>query len=46
MKGADLHPKTIVSNTHLEQVYKGLWSDEEKRLHLNVLELKAFSLAL
>ena len=26
--------------------YKGLWSDWEKRLHINVLELKAVSLAL
>ena len=25
---------------------KGLWSDQEKRLHINVLELKAVSLAL
>ena len=25
---------------------KGLWSDREKRLHINVLELKAVSLAL
>ena len=58
MKGADLHPKTTVSNsftdasnegwaTHLEQTStKGLWSDREKRLHINVLELKAVSLAL
>ena len=58
MKGADLHPKdhsiqlfTDTSNkgwgTHLEQAFtKGLWSDREKRLHINVLELKAVSLAL
>ena len=58
MKGADLHPKdhsiqifTDASNkgwgAHLEQVsIKGLWSDREKRLHINVLELKAVSLAL
>ena len=33
--------------THLEQAStKGLWSDREKRLHINVLELKAVSLAL
>ena len=58
MKGADLHPKghsiqifTDASNedwgAHLEQVSaKGLWSDKKKRLHLNILELKAVSLAL
>ena len=58
MKGADLHPKdhsiqlfTDTSNegsgTHLDQnSTKGLWSDREKRLHINVLELKAVSLAL
>ena len=57
MKGADLHPKdhsiqlfTDTSNegwgAHLEQAStKGLWSDREKRLHINVLELKAVSLA-
>ena len=53
MKGADLHPKdhsiqlfTDASNegwgAHLGQAStKGLWSDREKRLHINVLELKA-----
>ena len=58
MKGADLHPKdhsiqlfTDASNegwgAHLDQNSpKGLWSDREKRLHINVLELKAVSLAL
>ena len=58
MKGADLHPKdhsiqlfTDASNNgsgaHLEQAStKSLWSDREKRLHINVLELKAVSLAL
>ena len=58
MKGADLHPKdhniqlfTDASNegwgTHLEQACtKGLWSDWEKRLHINVLELQVVSLAL
>ena len=58
MKGADLHAKhhsiqlfTDASNegwgTHLEQTFaKGLWSDREKMLHINVLELKAVSLAL
>ena len=52
MKGADLHPKdhsiqlfTDASNegwgAHLDQSFtKGLWSDREKRLHINVLELK------
>ena len=57
MKGADLHPKdhsiqlfTDVSNegwgAHLEQTStKGLWSDREKRLHINVLELKAVYLS-
>ena len=57
-KGADLHPKdhsiqtfTDASNkgwgTHLEQVStKDLWSDREKRLHINVLELNVVSLAL
>ena len=54
---ADLHPKdhsiqlfTDASNegwgAHLEQTSaKGLWSDREKRLHINILELKAVSLA-
>ena len=58
MKGADLHPKdhsiqlfTDASNegwgAHLDQKStKGLWSDRKKRLHINVLELKAVSLAL
>ena len=58
MKGVDLHPKdhsiqlfTDASNegwgAHLEQTSaKGLWSDREKRLHINVLELKVVSLAL
>ena len=58
MKGADLHPKdhsiqlfTDASNegwgTHLDQrSTQGLWSDQEKRLHINILELKAVSLAL
>ena len=58
MKGSDLHPKdhsiqlfTDASNegwgAHLEQTSaKSLWSDREKRLHINVLELKAVSLAL
>ena len=32
---------------HLDQSFtKGLWSDHEKRLHLNILELKAVSMAL
>ena len=58
MRGADLHPKdhsiqrfTDASNegwgTHLNQSStKGLWSDKEKRPHINVLELKVVSLAL
>ena len=58
MRGADLHPKdhsiqlfTDASNegwgAHLDQSStKGLWSDREKRLRINVLELKAVSLAL
>ena len=58
MKGADLHPKdhsiqlfTDASNegwgADLDQnSTKGLWSDREKRLHINILELKAVSLAL
>ena len=34
-------------DAHLEQVStKGLWSDRDKRLHINVLEMKAVSLAL
>ena len=57
IKGSDLNPKdhsiqlfTDASNegwgTHLEQTSaKGLWSDWEKRLRINVLELKAVSLA-
>ena len=56
MKGADLQDHSIqlftdASNegwgAHLDQhSTKGLWSDWEKRLHINVLELKAVSLAL
>ena len=58
MRGADLHPKdhsiqlfTDASNeswgAHLDQSStKGLWSDREKRLHIDILELKAVSLAL
>ena len=58
MRGADLHPKdhsiqlfTDASNegwgAHLDQnSTKGLWSDRKKMLHINVLELKAVSLAL
>ena len=58
MKGADLHPKdhsiqlcTDASNkgwgAHLDQrSTKGLWSEQQKRLHINILELKAVSLAL
>ena len=58
MRGADLYPKdhsiqlfTDTSNegwgTHLDQSStKGQWSDCEERLHINVLELKAVSLAL
>ena len=58
MRGADLHPKdhsiqlfTDASNedwgAHLDQSStKGLWSDREKRLHINVLELKVVSLPL
>ena len=58
MKGTDLHPKshsircfTDASNKgwgdHLEQAStKGLWSDREKTLHINVLDLKAVSLTL
>ena len=58
MKGSDLHPKdhsiqlfTDASNegwgAHLEQnSTQGLWSPQEKGLHINVLELKAVFLAL
>ena len=58
MKGTDLYPKdhsiqlfTDASNeglgAHLEQTStQGLWSDMAKRLHINVLELKAVSVAL
>ena len=54
MRGADLHPKdhsiqlfTEGWGTHLDQSStKGLWADQEKRLHIYVLELKAVSLAL
>ena len=53
MNGADhsIQLFTDASNegwgSHLEQVStKGLWSDREKRLHINVQELKAVSLAL
>ena len=53
LKGADLHPQehsvqvftdasNVVWGAHLNQdSIKGLWSDLEKSLHLNVLELKA-----
>ena len=58
MRGADLHPKdhsiqlfTDASNVgwgaHLDQSStKGLWSPQEKGLHINVLELKAGSQTL
>ena len=58
LKGADLHPQehnvqvfTDASNVgwgaHLNQdSIKGLWSDLEKSLHINILELKAVFLAL
>ena len=58
MKGSDLHPKdhsiqlfTDASNkgwgAHLEQSSTpGLWSPQEKGLHIKVLELKAVFLAL
>ena len=53
MRGADhsIQAFTDVSNkgwgAHLDQSStKGLWSDREKRLHINVLEFKAVSLAL
>ena len=58
IKGSDLHPKdhsiqlfTDASNegwgAHLEQSStQGLWSPQEKGLHINVLELKAVFLAL
>ena len=58
MRGADLHPKdhsiqlfTDASNegwgAHLDQrSTEGLWSDRGKRLPINILELKAVSLAL
>ena len=58
MKGADLHPQahsiqifTDALNegwgTHLDQVSaKELWSDREKRLHINGLQVKEVSLAL
>ena len=51
-KGADLHSKdhsiqlfTDASNLEQSSI-KRLWSDREKRLHINVLELKAVSMAL
>ena len=58
MRGADLHPKdhsiqlfTDASNegwgAHLDQSStKSLWSDRDKRLHINILELKVVSLVL
>ena len=51
MRGADLHPIDhsiqLFTDAHLNQSStKGLWSDREKRLHINFLELKAVSLAL
>ena len=47
MRCADLHPKDYIIQLFTDQSStKGLWSDWEKRLHINVLELKAVSLAL
>ena len=47
-QGDHLHPKASNEGwgAHLEQSSKGLWSDRDKRLHINVLELKVVSLAL
>ena len=49
MRGAD-HSIQLFTDTsnegwgaHLEQSSKGLWSDRNKRLHINVLELKVVS---
>ena len=58
VKGSDLHPKdhklhiftdtlNVVQGDHLEQdSVKGLLSHGDKRLHINVLELKVVFLAL
>ena len=58
LKGADLHPQehnvqvfkdasNVGWGAHLNQdSIKGLWSDLEKSLHINILELKAVFLAL
>ena len=50
MKGTDRHTKDTSNKgwgAHLEQTStKGLWSDQGIRLNINVLEPKAFSLAL
>ena len=40
------YPRGTPSHDTLSVRTKGLWSDREKRLHINVLELKAVSLAL
>ena len=40
------YPGWTPSHEALSVGTKGLWSDREKRLHINVLELKAVSLAL
>ena len=44
MKGSDLHPKG--HSIQLFQTPQTKWSPQEKGLHINVLELKAFFLAL
>ena len=46
LKGSDQHLKSRLG-THLGQgSLQCLWSDREKRLHINVLEMKAVFLAL
>ena len=47
MKGADLHPKDHrLGHSLRANLYKGSVVRQGKRLHINVLELKAVSLAL
>ena len=57
MKGTDLHPKPQYPTLYRRlkrrlgrslraNLYKDLWSDRGIRLPINILELKAFSLAL
>ena len=41
-----LNLSTVSNSLETQTSIKGLWSDRDKRLHINVLELKGVSLAL